>query len=469
MRRRDLWNLRIGKGLAQRRGAQPAPLPPDETERLETLRHYAILDTPPEQAFERITALAARLFQVPIALVTFVDEERQWFKSCHGLDTRQTDRGFSFCAHAIQDNKTMVVPDATRDPRFAASPLVTGPPGIRFYAGAPLKVAGGHNLGTLCILDTAPRASLSRAEQETLQDLAAIVVDEMELRLAAIRIREENDARRRIEETLREAKEALVGSHEVIERERRRYEDLLAFAPDGYLVTDAEGNILEANEAMAHLLNIALEFLPGKPFVQFLIEQEQHEFRTQLRRLQTVDRVHDWEARIKPRGRPPIHAALTAGAVRENNQAPVLRWMIRDITERKRHEQERYRLLTGGVRQHAILLLDADGAILSWNRDAERTTGWQGKSIPGQLFSCLFPDEFQTSGKAQRVLRVASADGRFEEEGWCVRSDDTRYWASVVITPTRDNAGRLTGFALFLRDLTDLKQIRQQDAESPQE
>jgi PAS domain S-box-containing protein len=157
------------------------PLPKNENERLDALRRYAILDTPDEAAFDRITRLASRIFKTPISVVSLVDEARQWFKSVQGLSTRETSRELSFCAHAIVEDAVMVVPDATRDPRFAQNRLVTGSPGIRFYAGAPLKVGEGFNFGALCVIDTAPR-EFSAEERQVLRDLAAMVADELELR-----------------------------------------------------------------------------------------------------------------------------------------------------------------------------------------------------------------------------------------------------------------------------------------------
>lgn len=157
------------------------PASASEAQRLAALRRYQILDTPPEDAFDRITRLVSHLLDVPIALITLLDHERQWFKSCIGLDTRETSREVAFCAYNLHDEEIMVVEDATRDERFADNPLVTGDPGIRFYAGAPLVTPDGHVLGSVCALDTEPR-SISEAEAERLRDLAAMVVDKLELR-----------------------------------------------------------------------------------------------------------------------------------------------------------------------------------------------------------------------------------------------------------------------------------------------
>lgn len=158
--------------------------PADETDRLSALERYEVLDTPRDEAFDRITRLASKIFQAPIALISLVDKDRQWFKSRLGLDAAETSREIAFCAHAMQSDTVMVVENAIRDPRFEKNPLVIGEPRIRFYAGAPLLTPDGQNLGTLCIMGPRPRAL--DAEQATmLKDLAAMVIDELELRLLA--------------------------------------------------------------------------------------------------------------------------------------------------------------------------------------------------------------------------------------------------------------------------------------------
>jgi len=147
--------------------------PPDELGRLATLQKLDVLDTPPEERFDRLTRLARRLFDVPIALVSLVDDSRQWFKSSDGLDARETPRNISFCGHAILGREVFIVPDASKDPRFAGNPLVRGEPNIRFYAGYPLRAANGQPLGTLCLIDVIPR-DFDADDVGSLQDLAAM-------------------------------------------------------------------------------------------------------------------------------------------------------------------------------------------------------------------------------------------------------------------------------------------------------
>jgi diguanylate cyclase (GGDEF)-like protein len=152
-----------------------AALPLDEEARLAALYSLELLDTPPDPKFDALVRLAADIHDVPIAIVTLVDRARQWFKSSVGLCAQETPRDQAFCAHAILNpSAVMVVEDATRDPRFADNQLVTGEPGIRFYAGAPICSESGHVLGTLCIIDKQPR-TLDEAERRRLADLAAAV------------------------------------------------------------------------------------------------------------------------------------------------------------------------------------------------------------------------------------------------------------------------------------------------------
>ncbi|WP_310540013.1 PAS domain S-box protein [Phenylobacterium sp.] len=169
-----------------------------EAARLCALDDYQVLDSAPEAAFDRLTALAADLFHAPIALVSLVDAERQWFKSRHGLDAVETPRSQAFCAHALPlaPGATLVVEDATRDPRFRSNPLVTGDLGIRFYAGAVLTGRDGHNLGTLCVIDTKPRPTPGPEDLDRLRNLARVVVDTLELR----RAKPEAEERRRLVE-----------------------------------------------------------------------------------------------------------------------------------------------------------------------------------------------------------------------------------------------------------------------------
>jgi len=185
-----------------------APKTPDnEAARLQELSDYEILDTPPEEGFDRITRLASMIMGAPVSLISLVDQDRQWFKATVGWDAKEIPREQAFCAHTIQGDEIMEVTDATRDPRFRDNPLVTDQPYIRFYAGAPLVTRSGYNIGSMCVIDQQP-GSLSDAQRTALHDLSQLVTDQIDLRLAG---REVSDRLKR-SRALHEAKDEFVSS-----------------------------------------------------------------------------------------------------------------------------------------------------------------------------------------------------------------------------------------------------------------
>lgn len=216
-----------------------APLPPDEARRHAVLLDLNLLDTPPQASFDRITRMATHLFKVPIALVSLVDTDRQWFKSRVGVTLTETPRSVSFCAHAILQDDVMVVRDARADPRFANNPLVRGETAARFYAGSPIDVGDGMRIGTLCIIDSVPR-EFSDADRAMLRDLAGMVAGE----IATIELRA------------------------ACERERssaRALRTLLEHLPDAVLLLDAGGRILSCNPAAEQLFGAPCPTLAGNP------------------------------------------------------------------------------------------------------------------------------------------------------------------------------------------------------------
>jgi PAS domain S-box-containing protein len=178
----------------------PTSTQDDELRRLAALRQYAVLDTLPEQALDDLTALAAQICEAPIALISLVDERRQWFKSKVGLEVAETPRDVSFCAHALHQPDLLIVPDTTQDERFAQNPFVLGEPGIRFYAGAPLVSPEGATLGTLCVIDRVPR-TLTSAQEQALRVLARQVMTHLELRRHTRKLTESEERSRAIVES----------------------------------------------------------------------------------------------------------------------------------------------------------------------------------------------------------------------------------------------------------------------------
>jgi GAF domain-containing protein len=190
----------------------PVPIPKDEPERVAELHNYEILDTLPEDIFDNITILASHICETPIAMVTLVDSDRQWFKSKVGISAAETSRDIAFCAHAIMEDDLFVVPDAAADKRFARNPLVLSHPKIRFYAGAPLITPHQHALGTLCVIDRVPR-QLTKDQLEALRALSRAVMAQLETR------REIKHLQRRLK---RETSERIQLSRQLSESKVRR-------------------------------------------------------------------------------------------------------------------------------------------------------------------------------------------------------------------------------------------------------
>lgn len=215
--------------------------------RLEELRRYAVLDTPPEVAFERTASLAARFFCTPVAMITFVDEYRQWNKTCLGFTGREVPLSASFCAYAVLQNGVFVVPDTLMDERFSNYPSVVAEPHLRFYAGAPLTTPAGYRLGTLCIADTVARPPLTTAEQQTLVDLAQTVMDELELRLALCEARQ-LQLRQQVDQA------HVASIYEVTQI--------------GLCAVDEDGLFVSVNQAYCEMYGLDQQELVGRPFFQ---------------------------------------------------------------------------------------------------------------------------------------------------------------------------------------------------------
>ncbi len=199
--------------LAQR--CPSAPLAANEKKRLEVLWQYDILDTLPEQAFDDLTELAACICEAPIALITLIDENRQWFKSTYGISVSETSRNISFCAHAILGDSLLVVHDAMADIRFADNPLVKCKPNIRFYAGAPLITKDGYMLGTICVLDQVPR-DLTPIQEQALRVLSRFVVTQLEIRRESREANNIRAQRDKLECELREVRMRLADAERLL-------------------------------------------------------------------------------------------------------------------------------------------------------------------------------------------------------------------------------------------------------------
>lgn len=218
-------------------------IPLDEAARLETLCDFDILDTAPEVAFERLVQLTSRVFDVPMSMISLVDEQRQWAKACIGPERSDDDRrSISFCSHAILSRDVLIVLDAMKDERFCDNPLVLGKPHIRFYAGAPLITSNGSRIGTLCLMDQQPHTEFSAKDIDNLCDLAAAVVDALELRRV--------NAQLRRTETL-------------FSEEQNLLKETFAALEEGVVMQNSSGQIVTANASAATILGLTMDQLLG--------------------------------------------------------------------------------------------------------------------------------------------------------------------------------------------------------------
>ncbi|WHS99284.1 MAG: GGDEF: diguanylate cyclase (GGDEF) domain protein [Pantoea stewartii] len=235
---------------------------------MRALAQYNLMDTPPNEAFDRLTILAARLFSVPVAFVSLIDEKRQFFKSRYGLQITETSRSVAFCHHTLESDSILCVPDALNDPRFCNSPLVLGYPYIRFYAGVPLITPDGHRIGTLCLTDNHPRPAMSPTDRQNLTDLAALVMDRMEVHRM---------------EVLRHASQ-------------QRLEAISVTSPDAIICTDLNRGITFWNPAATNMFGYDASEMMGKYVAGLIPERCQTDYRNELDRLE-----HDDDAIAVPR------------------------------------------------------------------------------------------------------------------------------------------------------------------------
>jgi len=430
-----------------------APLPECEADRLAALASYEILDTQADEAFDAITRAAALVCGVPIALVSLIDRNRQWFKSAQGLDgLRETPRAMAFCAHAILDPANVLeIPDTHRDERFRDNPLVSGTPNIRFYAGAPLVDSDRFALGTLCVIGTAPR-QLSDAQRATLKELAKVAVKLLEARKADL------GAIRRLER-----------SEQAARFNERQYRLLADYSDDLIILHDRKGRQSYVSPACRRLLGYEPEELAAA-VADVLIHPDDrtalskayaalddaHPECASIHRLRRKDGSYVWvEAQVSliPGATEP--GAMIVATVRNIHERIL-------AEEALKQSEQRLRLLLNGVPDHAMCMLDAFGVVRSWNSGAERIKGYRPDEIVGQHFSRFYTDEDIANGAPDRTLAAAIENGKYEGEGWRVRKNRERFWASTTVAPLRDSRGTLIGFAKITRDITESR--RAEDA-----
>jgi len=313
----------------------PAKPTPDEARRIEALRQYAVLDTLPEQALDDLTALAAQICGTPIALISLVDDNRQWFKSKVGLDMTETPRDVSFCGHTVHQRDLLVVPDATQDERFVQNPMVTGEPRIRFYAGAPLVNPEGAALGALCVIDHVPR-TLTKVQEQALGVLSRQVMTHLELR--------------------RQTRE-LVES----EGRLRRLAAIVEFSDDAIIGKDLNSIITSWNNSAERIFGYTADEMVGTSIMRLIPADRQDEENQILGKIKCGESVKHFETLRQTKNGHLINVSVTASPIKDATGKPIgVSKVARDITERIQAE-EAHRV--SEARYHDLFEYAPDGIV----------------------------------------------------------------------------------------------------------
>jgi PAS domain S-box-containing protein len=428
---------------------QKPEIPTNESERLVALDRYKILDTLPEQVYDDLTQLAADICGTPIALISLVDKNRQWFKSRVGIDATETPRDISFCGHAVAEGSILNVPDARLDPRFADNPLVTKAPKIRFYAGVPLITDDNFALGTLCVIDRQPRY-LTEQQISQLEALSRLVISQLELRLK--------------EESLR-----ILAS--VVES-----------SVDAIITKTLEGIITSWNSAAKRLFGYSEAEAIGQP-ISMLIPPDRLDEEPQIvARIMREERVELFETVLTNKEGKRIEISATISPlVNDAGQLVGASSILRDISDRKLAEQELSRVnqlqhaILDGT-DYAIISTDLNGIIQTFNAGAEKMFGYSMGEVVGQVTPAIFHDAQEVSDKIAKASKILGKDlgvgfealkcmaieGLIDDEWIHIRKDGSSFPAELSVTILMDDNEQMIGFVGFTKDISDRKEFEVQ-------
>jgi len=421
--------------------------------RLQALRRYQVLDTGPEQALDDLTKLAAQICGTPIALISLVDESRQWFKAKVGLEVSETPRAISFCGRAIRQFGLFLVPDATRDPRFADSPLVTGPDHIQFYAGAPLVDPEAHAIGTLCVMDHVPR-TMTEGQQEALRVLARQVMTHLELNF---HVRELRDNQERLLQVLADRKTADAAT--------LRLAAIVEFSDDAIIGKDLYSVITSWNRGAEKVFGYTAEEMVGTSIMRLIPPDRQAEEELILGKIRAGESVEHFETVRRTKSGALIEVSVTASPIKDAAGNPIgVSKVARNITEQKR-SQLRLRLLETCINRlnDIVLVTEADPLdepgprILFANRAFEAITGYEVEEAIGR--TPRFLQGPNTDRKTLSEIREAIRNRRpIRRQIINYAKDGSEYWLDIDMIPVFDQSDLCTCFVAIERDITAAKQ-----------
>ncbi|MEO8634762.1 MAG: response regulator [Gemmatimonadales bacterium] len=414
---------------------QAAPLPANEAARLAALHRYAVLDTAPEVGFDDLTELAATICGTPMALVSLVDCDRQWFKSRLGVEATETPRDLAFCAHTILSDDILEVPDVSTDPRFHDNPLATGGPQIQFYAGAPMKSPDGHALGSLCVMDNVAR-TLTVAQRDSLKRLARQAVIQLELRRAAMELAASDEKSRLV----------------------------LAQVPAGFFECDAAGLCTNVNTRWTEITGWSREEALGAGWIRAIHPEDRERLVDSWKAVADSGLEFKIEARwVTPAGRV-LWMGSSALALRDN--AGVLIGYVGtqfDITEaHQAHELlQRERFFLGETIQKApiaIAMLDTEMRYLAWSEQWVIEYELAGQPLLGRSHYEVFPDLPERWRALHR--RALAGEALSDAQDHFQRPDGSNTWLRWAIHPWRQVDGTIGGVVMVTNIVSDLVEAR---------
>ncbi len=428
------------------------PLPENEVSRLENLRRYRILDTPPEQAFDDLTRLTAYVCGAPIALIGFMDLDRQWFKARIGWDVPEVPREMSFCAHTILQRDVLIVSDTLEDHRrLETCPLATHG-GVRFYAGAPLMSKEGYALGTLCVMDSIPRG-LTEGQTEALRKLARQVMTQLESRRLASSALQEDP----VERSNGKSAEGALGESVAL------YRTVTENASDAIIVIDEESKILFVNRATERIFGYAKDEILGQPLTMLMPDYLRQVHRHALKKyIETGKRHISWEGVEVPglhKSGKEIFLEISFSEDASDGKR-IFTGICRDITGRNRVEHERQQL--AAIVEScgdAIIGKDLNGIVTSWNKGAERTYGYTAEEVIGKPVSMLTLPE-RSDEIPQNMQRLQRGERVEHYETVRVTKSGRQVQISLTVSPIRDEHGNIVGASAIARDITERKQAQ---------
>lgn len=415
-------------------------IPENEDQRLKALEAYQILDTLPEDLYDDITKIASQICGTPIALVSLIDNTRQWFKSHHGLDVSETDKDLAYCAHAInKPDEILEVPDAFDDERFHDNPLAIGFPNVRFYAGAPLTDHNGYTLGTLCVIDHKER-KLDKAQKETLWALSRQVV-------ALLELRKENYQRKQADEA---------------------FTDLVENLGDGVFELDNEGKCTYTNSTMLKLLNLELDEVSGASLWDFIYQEDvdaMRAFYAEQFRKKAANCYYEY--RLAPKNGEPIWIGQTTTMQYEGKKMVRLRTIARDLSENKslkkrlQINESLFRLVSENSRD-LIALHEPDGTYKFVSQSSKELVGFEPSEMIGKdPYSFIHADDIVRlrKGAHESTLQGESIE---KVEYRMKRKDGSYIWLESYTKPILNELKEVGSFQTSSRDISERREEREQ-------